>query len=70
MDSHLNNSKKTTSETKNGYSPDPRCRMVEHIVAQYSSSENYVRNVMNETKVGATRQPVILNMIRNVITDY
>jgi len=49
-------------------SPDPRCRMVEHIVAQFNSNENYVRDVMNETKVGSTRQSVIIKMIKNVIS--
>jgi hypothetical protein len=49
-------------------SPDPRCRMVEHIVAHFNSNENYVRDVMNETKVGSTRQSAIIKMIKNVIS--
>ena len=46
---------------------DPKCKMIEHIVAQYDNSDNYVRNIMNETKVGAVNQPVILKMIKNVM---
>ena len=54
----------------NGGVSDPRCRMVEHIVTQYDNSANYVRDILNEKKVGTPRQPVLFNMIKTVISKY
>ena len=46
---------------------DPKCKMIEHIFAQYDNNANYVRNIMNETKAGAMDQPALLKMIKNVM---
>jgi hypothetical protein len=49
---------------------DPRIRMVEHIVTHYDRAKSTdVRAILNETKVGAWRQPTLLKMIRNVLTE-
>jgi hypothetical protein len=55
--------------TSNGrkFYTNPKCKMIEHIIAQYDYNANYVRNILNETKVGAMNQPAILKMIKNVM---
>jgi hypothetical protein len=70
MEFQMRNSSGSGPAGTGGSSPDPQCRMVEHIVTHYNADANYVRNVMNERKAGYTGQPAILNMIRNVITKY
>ncbi len=49
---------------------DPRIRMVEHIVAHYDRSNTTdVRSILNETKVGAWKQPTLLTMIKNIMAE-
>jgi hypothetical protein len=69
MQKYISNNYGNKAGTSGGIS-DPRCRMVEHIVAQYGSNANYVRDILNEKKAGAPRQPVLFNMIKTVISKY
>lgn len=49
---------------------DARIRMVEHLVTQYERANSTdVRAILNETKVGARRQPTLLKMIKNVLAE-
>jgi len=46
---------------------DPRVRVAEHILAQYGSSGNTdIRNILNETKVGASRRTTVRKFLTMV----
>ena len=48
---------------------DLKLRVVEHILAQYDGyGTNDVRNILNETKVGAWRRPTLLKMLKMVFS--
>ncbi len=49
---------------------DLKLRVVEHILAQYDGyGANDVRNILNETKVGAWRRPTLLKMLKMVFSS-
>ncbi len=48
---------------------DLKLRVAEHILAQYDGyGTNDVRNILNETKVGAWRRPTLLKMLKMVFS--
>jgi len=70
MESRNTNINSMNAARESGTPADCRMRMAEHIIAQYGPNNSTdIRDILNETKIGAWRRPTLYRMLNTVFSS-
>jgi hypothetical protein len=48
---------------------DPKSKITEYLATHYGNCGNDIRNILNETKVGAWKKPSLAEVLNSVFSD-